>query len=284
MRARNAVTAVLLVLVVGWVAAAPASAAEGPGTTTTQAAPAEAGDVTTSGSTVPTSTTPSEPPTNNSDDNRGIAIAIFVLGAFAVILAYVFYDRWRKSYEALALSALKTTGKFPDTIFNPVEQAQFAARALGEGGEAPPAQPVISGPTAVAVNETATYSATANNSPADSCTWMIEPADAATVEPATGASVAVTASKEGPFTLSAKIGEGAPTIVHVTAVAKATTGGVPLLGTGFAGFAAAMVAIVLAGGLTVLNVLGSEAFIAFLGPLLGYFFAQGHDTGRAAPE
>jgi hypothetical protein len=269
----------------GGVAAVPVNAAEEP-EPTTQATPVETDDAMTAASTpaATTATAPSEPPADDGDDNRGIAIAIFVLGAFVVVLAYAFYDRWRKSYQALALSALKTTGKFPDTIFNPVEQAQFAARALGEGVKPPPAQPVVSGPTAVAVDEKATYSATVDDSPADSCSWAIEPSDAATVEPAIGASVRVTANKEGPFTLSAKIGEGTPTVVHVAAVAKAAAGGVPLLGTGFAGFAAAMVAIVLAAGLTVLEVLGSEAFIAFLGPLLGYFFAQGRDTGHSASE
>lgn len=291
MRVRTAV-AVMLMLVLGCVAAAPATAAEEPNPPATATTPTESGGGTTEPEPAGgTTTTPSEPAatttttsTTNDDDNRGIAIVIFILGAFAIVLAYFFYDGWRKSYETLALSSLKTTGKFPDTIFNPVEQAQFTLRALGEAGEAPPAQPVVTGPTAVAVEEKATYSATVDGAPADSCTWTVEPTDAATVEPATGARVTVTPSKEGPLKLTAKIGDGDPTIVNIAVVAAAQGGGVPLLGIGFAGFAAALTAIAIAGGLTVLGVLGSEAFIAFLGPLLGYFFARGRETGQPGPE
>lgn len=284
--------AVLLALMLscvaaGFAAAADAEGAPATGTTTgieTTAGTAEAttgseSDPETTGGT----TTTDSKSTTDDDDNRGIAILIFILGALAVVLAYVFYDRWRKSYETLALSALKTTGTFPNTIFNPVELAQFQARALGE--QQTTQKPVVVGPAAVTVDVPATYSATADNAPADSCSRTVEPVDAAKIEPATGASVTVTASKEGAFTLNAKIGDGEPTPVPVTAMPKAaSSSGIPLLGTGFAGFTAAIIAIALAAGLTVLNVLGSEAFIAFLGPLVGYFFAQGKDTGHGAAD
>lgn len=214
---------------------------------------------------------------SNGDDNRGVAIVIFLLGAIGVGLAYFFYDRWRQSYEKLALSALQTSGGLPQTVFNPVEDAQFRGR-----GETDAPQPVVTGPATVVVDEPNVYRAAVNGGPAASCTWTVKPEDAATVQPTTGADVTVTVSKEGPLTLSAKIGEGEPTLVPLTAVAKTSGGGVPLLGTGFAGFAAAIIAFSLAGGLTALDILGGEAFIAFLGPVVGYFFAQARNTDQSS--
>jgi hypothetical protein len=247
--------------VTGTSGAEPVTGATGPETGTTSAAASATDD-------------------SSGDSNRGIAIVIFALGAVAVALAYAFYDGWRRSYERLALSALKTTGTFPDTIFNPVEESQFRTRALDEG-QSPP-KLVVTGPAAVIVGEPAVYRATVDGAAGDACAWTIDPEDAASVQPATGAEVTVIAGKAGTFTLNAKIDSGEPTPVKVTAIARDSGGGVPLLGSGFAGFTAAIFAIALAGGLAALKILGSEAFIAFLGPLVGYFFAQSKDTGSSS--
>ncbi len=210
-------------------------------------------------------------------DNRGIAIAIFILGALGVGFAYLFYDRWRQSYQTLALSALTKNGVFPDTIVSPEPGGGFGARKLEQGGGEEPIQ--IVGPETVVVGEPTTFRATLGGAAADSCTWTIEPAEAATVVPAGGAEVTVTASKAGTFKLLAAGAQGNPTTAEVTAIAKSEGGGVPLLGTGFAGVAAAIIAFSLAGGLAALDILGGEAFIAFLGPVVGYFFAQAKDGG-----
>jgi hypothetical protein len=51
------------------------------------------------------------------------------------------------------------------------------------------------------------------------------------------------------------------------------------LGVGFGGVAAAISAFAIAGALTALNIVSGSAFIAFLGPLVGYFFAQSREGG-----
>jgi hypothetical protein len=209
----------------------------------------------------------------------GIAVAIVVLGLCALGFAYLFYDRWRGSYEALATSVLNKTNHLPVIVFNPVEDAQFRQRTIT--AEAAQKQPVVTGPAAVVVGEKTVYKASVEGGSADSITWTVAPADAATVDPASGPEVTVTAAKEGPFTLSVQGVEGAPTEAHVTAVAKTAEGGVPLMGAGFAGVAATIIAFTIAGALTALEILGADAFIAFLGPVVGYFFAQAKDASQS---
>jgi hypothetical protein len=289
-RIRTTAAAVLLTFVLGLVAVAPAFAEEGPETATPTTVEAGTAETTTpaTGTTEPAagagSGTTSAGSGETTDTNRWIAAAIFALGLLAVLIAYRFYDGWRQSYQRLALAALKTTGRFPNTTFNPVEQQQAGVNLLFDPGAAPatPVAPVISGPVAIALGEKASYSATVDDAPATACTWTIEPAEVATVDPKEGSSVTVTPTKEGAFTLTATVEGHPPAVINLAAVAKSSEGGVPLLGTGFAGFTAAIVAISLAAGLTVLNIVGSEAFIAFLGPVLGYFFAKGKDNAVAA--
>jgi hypothetical protein len=231
------------------------------------------------GTTTTSSTGASKPAAeSNSKPEEAVALVIVGLGAIALLLAYLFYDRWRKSYQMLAASALSLTDRFPRTEFNPVENAVFRAR--GVAADAAQGQPIVEGPTALAVGETVIYKASINNAPATSCTWAVEPADSATVQPTTGTETKLTAMKEGSFTLKATVGAGSPTLVHLTALAKAMEGGIPLLGVGFAGVAATIIAFTLAGALTALNILSGSAFIAFLGPVVGYFFAATRSSGQ----
>lgn len=251
-------------------------------TTPSDTAPATTSSSDTTSTSDSTESADSQTASSDSSDNRGVAIVIFFLGAAALGLAYLFYDRWRASYEKLAEAALKTTGQFPTTVFNPVEDAQFRSRGIT--AETAEQQPVVAGPAVIVVGEPTVYKATVQDAPATSCTWTLQPPDAATIEPATGAEITLTASKEGPITLNAAVEGGEPTLVHLTAIAKSgesNSGGVPLLGTGFAGVAAAITAFAIAGGLTALNILSGAAFIAFLGPVVGYFFAQARDSAQA---
>jgi hypothetical protein len=258
-----------------------ASSALGAETTTTEAVPAPTtstaptttAEVESDAVTTTATTSTETKDDDSSDDNRWVAIGIFLLGALGVILAYVFYDRWRKSYETLALATLTATGAYPETVFPPGEAGVRLAQA-----QTPP-KPVVTGPATVIVGEPNIFKATVDDVAADSCTWTVKPEGAATIQPSTGAEVTVTATKSGPLTLYAQIDDGAPTPVKLTAANK-TGGGVPLLGTGFAGAAAAIIAFSLAGGLAALDVIGGEAFIAFLGPVVGYFFAQAKETGE----
>jgi hypothetical protein len=98
------------------------------------------------------------------------------------------------------------------------------------------------------------------------------------VQPASGAETTVTASTAGELTLNATVTGRTPAAVKLTAVAKSSDVGVPLLGTGFAGVAAAIVAFAIAGALSALGIISGTAFIAFLGPVVGYFFAQARDS------
>lgn len=276
-----------LVLVLVLVLAGPATAAvtstgptgsTPPGMSTTGTTAASTGTTgTTSSNTGSTAASNETSDSSNDDDNRLMAALIFILGIAVVALAYVFYDRWRKSYEKLAEAALQKTGQFPQTVFDPVAKEQFRARSIS--AESAKEQPVVTGPAAVVVGEPTVYKATAADAPATSCAWSVQPSATVTVEPSTGAETTLTASEPGPITLTAKLGDGNPTLVHVTAIAKdGNGGGVPLLGTGFAGTAAAITAFAIAGGLTALHILSGAAFIAFLGPIVGYFFAQARDS------
>jgi hypothetical protein len=259
-----------------------ASSALGAETTTTEAipvpttstTPTSTGEVDPAAVTTTSTTSTETKDDDNSDDNRWVAIVIFVLGALGVTLAYVFYDRWRKSYETLALATLTATGAFPETVFPPGEAGVRPLR-----NQTPPPKLVVTGPATVIVGEPNIFKAAVDDVAADSCTWTVEPEGAATIQPSKGAEVTVTATKSGPLTLSARIDKGEPTTAKLTAIKK-TGGGVPLLGTGFAGVAAAIIAFSLAGGLAALDVIGGEAFIAFLGPVVGYFFAQAKETGE----
>ncbi len=215
---------------------------------------------------------------NDGGDNGSdwIAAAIVFLGLCALAIAYRFYDHWRGSYETLAKLVLDKSGHLPVVVFNPVEDDLFRRRGIDE--EAAKVQPVVTGPATVVVGEKAVYKATVEGGSAESIAWTAVPASAATVEPASGAEVTVTAAKEGSFTLSVQGKEGSPTEVQVTAVAKTAEAGVPLMGAGFAGVAATIIAFTIAGALTALEILGADAFIAFLGPVVGYFFAQAKDA------
>jgi hypothetical protein len=209
------------------------------------------------------------------------AIGVFALGAVGLLLAWSFYDRWRRSYETLALAALEQTHVFPPTIWN--EQAPGGGKFLGRSAvagevEEPPPEPppAVAGPPVVTVGQAATYSASKDGTPLESCEWTVEPAEAASVSAATGAQVSLTAKVAGAFTLTAKAPGGEPRIVHLVAVEEAEKGGggVPLLGGNFAGVAVVILAITIAGALSALGELGTDAFIAFIGPIVGYFFVQ----------
>jgi hypothetical protein len=215
---------------------------------------------------------------SNGKSERGVAIVILGLGAVALLLAYFFYNGWRVSYEKLAASALRITDRFPRTEFNPVENAVFRARGLT--ADEAQSQPVVEGPAGVAVGDSADFKATVDGAAAVSCAWAVEPAGSATVQPATGAETKLTALKEGAITLTATVGAGMPTLVHLTVLSKASEGGVPLLGVGFAGVAATIIAFAIAGALTALNIISGSAFIAFLGPVVGYFFATSRNSGQ----
>ncbi|HEV2975103.1 MAG TPA: hypothetical protein VGX69_08920 [Solirubrobacteraceae bacterium] len=211
---------------------------------------------------------------SNSPDDRGIAIAILLLGIASLGFAYLFYDRWRGSYQALAGATLRSTGHLPSVEVNPVELAQFRARGI----EAAAQQPVLKGPAAVHVGESVVYAASVGDAPAN-CTWSVQPADAATVTPSTGPQTTLVATKEGALTLAGKVGDGAASELHLVALPATAEGKIPLLGVGFGGVAAAISAFAIAGALTALNIVSGSAFIAFLGPLVGYFFAQSREGG-----
>jgi hypothetical protein len=125
------------------------------------------------------------------------------------------------------------------------------------------------------------YKATVDGEPATLTAWTVASAESATLDPAMGAQTSVTASRESAPTITAKVGEGEPTVVKAAALEARTAGKVPLLGTSRPGVTAVIVAFSVAGALTALGTLDGGAFIAFLGPVVGYFFAAAHDSSGA---
>lgn len=277
----------------------PTTTATGPGTATGATTTTTGPGGTTTGADgeeePPSSSDDDEGSSSSDEDGDGDSIwgaAVLGLGAFGLVLAYFFYDRWRSSYEKLAKATLEETHIFPSTVWG--ERAYGSsdqAKQLFEEGREPPEQPVVSGPAALTVGQPSTYKATRGGQPFSDCKWSIDSGEIATVSPETGAEVTVTATKEGSFILSAESGEdpGGPiTRLSLTAVAKSGEGGgVPLLGTNFAPVSIVIFAVAVTGGLVALGELSAEAFIAFLGPVIGYFFVRpnqssstvGGDTG-----
>jgi hypothetical protein len=245
-------------------------------TSTTPTGTTPTGTTPTSTTTTPsTTTTGSTTSTEGGPDTSGtneviLALAILVLGAAAIVFAYIFFDRWRGSYQVLAQAFLQKTGTLPVVEFPPEDTG---ARGTDQAPDASQDQLVIKGPASVIVGDPVVYAASTGD---DKTAWAIDPAGAATLVPASGAQTTLTALRAGSLTLTATIGGGAPTTAKLTAVAK-PSGGVPVLGTGFAGTIAAIVAFALAAALVVFGDLTGEAFIAFLGPVVGYFFAHGRN-------
>ena len=264
----------------------PASAASSTTTSsgTVTSVSTESELTTTTTSTTTTTTTSSTVPTTDhssgsSAGDHWLAFAILVLGAAAVGFAYLFYNGWRRSYQTLAAAALSRSGHYPETTFDPVEVGTFRVASVAPADAH--AQAVVKGPSAIVAGQPAVFSATVSGQPAPTCQWGLDPADAGTVMPATGAQTTLTAPKPGTVTLTATIPGGEATLVPLTVVAATSDGGVPLLGSGFAGVAAALIAFTIAGALTALGVLSGTAFIAFLGPVVGYFFGQSRDSGNS---
>jgi hypothetical protein len=250
----------------------------GPGTTGTGTTGTGTTGTGTTG-TGTTGTTTAGPRGESSSSSELLAAIILVLGATGVAFAYFFYNGWRTSYEKLTQSALNKTGHLPQIEFNPVESHLFRVDAVAQQDAGQ--QPVVKGPAAVVVGEGVSYKATLGGAPAAACAWAVQPADAGTVQPAAGAETTLTALKEGPLVMTATVPAEQPTLVPVTALAKVTEGRVPLIGLGFASVAAAIVAFAIAGALTALGNLSGAAFIAFLGPVVGYFFAQASGSGSS---
>ena len=102
------------------------------------------------------------------------------------------YNGWRRSYQTLAAAALSRSGHYPEhDFFDPVEVGTFRVASVAPADAH--AQAVVKGPSAIVAGQPAVFSATVSGQPAPTCQWALDPADAGTVMPATGAQTTLTA-------------------------------------------------------------------------------------------
>lgn len=264
--------------------AAPAVAPARDAVTAAEGQPAGGtGTDTTGTDTNPTDTTPTDiTPTDttgtaedDADDNDDalVAIAVLLFGAFALGIAVFYLDRWRTSTEALIKTTLAKTGELPEL------QVVGAAVPAGEEGvrggldQPEPVPLLVTGPALLQVGVAATYSATQGGALA-TVAWTVDPADAGTVDPASGDTARVTATKVGPLKVRGTLDATTAEVPAVAVAPARDAGRVPLVGVGYGGITISIFALTLAAAATVYGKLDGAALVTLAGAVVGYFFVQ----------
>jgi hypothetical protein len=226
----------------------------------------------------PTGQAPAEAPAGD-DGDQTVALLILAFGAVALVVVFVYMDRWRNTTQHLWLKALEQTEQVPPVLLNPVEAGGDVARGLAEA-----APPAISGPPQVVVGRPAEYRAARGDAAASDAKWSVNPVEAAAVTPSQGPAISLTARRAGSFALRAQV-DGAPRAeVSVAAIEPPPATGVPLLGARYGGVAIAIVAVTVAAALTALNTLDGAALATLLGTVVAYFFVQRQDAQRGSDQ
>jgi hypothetical protein len=140
-------------------------------------------------------------------------------------------------------------------------------------GEAPSASKLkINGPAQVHVGQASdAFTLLLDEQPVVG-TWTVDSGEAK-LHPETGSNATLTATKEGPITLSARH-DGATAPASVVAVPMPEHGMLPFVGGGYGGITIAVLAVSVGGALTAINLLNGAALATLLGTVVAYFFVQ----------
>jgi hypothetical protein len=201
-----------------------------------------------------------------------IVFALLVIGG-----VFLYLNRADDRYFKAVSSSIRRLGYIP-----PAQSVSTFAYATGIA-DADTGSLDLVGPAVATVGQPAHFEAKSEGE-AISAAWSVDPDTAGTVDPASGTSTALTASKPGTVVLKAEgkdaSGKTLQGAVHVTAiVASDRSGGLPLIGAGYGTVIIAIVAVAAVAVLGLLDILEGEAVATFFGGLLGYIFVKG---GQAA--
>lgn len=247
-------------------------------TTTATAAPtAPAGDGSAEG----------EASASQQMDLSGMAKAwlvggLLVLAVVTVAMHYHFLSRSRQEYFRAA-SLLFQRGVYPQPVPIPAHGGAGPGALIRErapAGDSTTASLEVIGPMTLMQGQQGVYVALRDGALTTEARWSVEPADAATLTPATGAVTNVSALREGTLALSASLpGPDGPTMSQTIAVPPLATPdldapapGLPFIGQGFASLVGA---VVLIAAVVVLAAIGVEDWAVIgtiFGALAGYLF------------
>jgi hypothetical protein len=163
------------------------------------------------------------------------------------------------------------------------DSAQDPVGSTGQGVTG--AAAAVDGPTTITVGTATTYKVSGSNVPA-SPAWTVDPADAASVNPATGAQVSVTAAKPGAFKLTATDPGNLIQVAPISIAALASNPQVtklPFVGQGWGSIAIALVVADLAAVLGIAGILPGAVIATLYGTLLGYLFGAKAPAGDSTP-
>lgn len=207
------------------------------------------------------------------EDADDVAYAVIAFGLIVIVAILIFVYVAQDRFYDLAHSSLRRLGKVPD--FKDVDSL---LRSVAQ----PPSGLKIEGPTAIAVGQTAEYSATKAGEVVEA-TWSAGDTALADLNPSVPTKkVRVTAKKAGTLTIQASAGEnqGREQVFLVT-VEGGSMGSLPFVGKGFGSLVVAVFVAALVAVLGLLKVIGSEAVATLYGALLGYVFAKAAEASSS---
>lgn len=215
---------------------------------------------------------------DGADDEEGegsplVAFLVLLFGAFALLVMYDYLNRWRHDVGQWLTMAFAAGGRFPVVTWGPERPGDPHIRdATGEL--------TVTGPSALIVGERSQpFAATLGDQQVEA-NWTVRPSTAATVDPESGKSTQVTATKEGQLTLTAQYpGAQSKDVVlpAIRAAAPTSPGSIPVIGYAYGGITIAIVAVAVAAAITALGLLDGAALATLLGTVVSYFFAQRHE-------
>lgn len=206
---------------------------------------------------------------------------LLVLAVVTVTMHYLFLSRSRQEYFRAAASLFRR-GVYPRPALIPAHgDAPAGPLAMGRqvADDGAVATLEVIGPAAVHQGEPGVFVALLNGARTEQAVWTIDPADAATATPGTGAITNVTATGEGTFSLMAEIPDQDLTTTPKTisilpdaAPVAASSPELPFIGQGFASLVGAVVLIVAVVVLAAIEVDNWDVIGTIFGALAGYLF------------
>jgi hypothetical protein len=233
---------------------------------------------TTTTTATATTTTPAKS-VSAGEDKRGLAVGVLVFGLLVILMLFGYLAWAEDRYFNFAKSFLRRTGRAPPTRDVP---ARLLLTTLLET-KAGTASLVIDMPHALTVGEEQPAHAKLGDK-AVVAKWTVDPSTGLTIDPAEGETVKVKAEEAGTYKVTATAAGHSITAPVTVAEAEngGDRGGVPFVGAGYGTILIAIVLIVAATVLGLLDILDSQALATLFGALAGYVFVKGASGGGDA--